>query len=431
MLHERYPVPRAPASGSLGHASVARRRTPRALTQGAGAFYGLAPTLVSLRMRPTVDARLPAAPAAPAALAFLLAASLVIATAACHGAGSGSRVVIGVAVNPTGSQTTTISRGVQIAIDALNVERRGRGAPFEMLLPPKGLRTAVELATFLRDTPSVVGVVGHTDSGGTLDASSVYADDEDGGDHAVAAVSPTATSPALSGRSPWLFRVCPSDVAASRAAARYVLDSLGARHAAIIYRNDSYGRDWARAFAGEYGAGGGAIVERDPYLAGMGGWDAYAGYLQKLGADVVLFPGNAEDAGALVDAMRAIGSHMPMLGGDAVSGLEDDGAKYAGVHFTTFFDAGRVRSAEGKAFVAAYQNKYGDLPDQRAALAYDAALVIGRAVLAVGPDRAKVRDWLAGVGTAHPAIRGATGPIAFDVRHDVVNKPVMIGTVAP
>lgn len=368
----------------------------------------------------------------PRRVAHLVAlACAIVSGAACHRGASGSRVVIGVAVNPTGTQVASISRGVQIAIDVLNVARHGRGAPFAMLLPPKQLTTAVQLATFLRDAPDVVGVVGHTDSGGTLDASSVYADDEDDGARAVVAVSPTATSPALSGRSPWLFRVCPSDVAASRAAARYVHDSLGARRAAIIYRNDSYGRDWARAFAAEYHAEGGAVVERDPYLSALGGWDAYAGYIRQLGADVVLFPGNAEDAALLVDALRAEGSRVPVLGGDAVSGLEAEGSRYAGVHFTAFFDARRAATPAARAFIAAYVQKYGELPDQRAALAYDAAMVIGRAVLAVGPDRVRVRDWLAQVGTTQRPIEGATGAIAFDAKHDVVNKPVVIGTVAP
>ena len=55
--------------------------------------------------------------------------------------------------------------------------------------------------------------------------------------------------------------------------------------------------------------------------------------------------------------------------------------------------------------------------------------MIGRAVLAEGADRHRVRDWIAGVGTRHQAVRGATGMLAFDERQDVVNKPVVIATV--
>ena len=56
-------------------------------------------------------------------------------------------------------------------------------------------------------------------------------------------------------------------------------------------------------------------------------------------------------------------------------------------------------------------------------------MLIGRAVIAVGPDRVKVRDYLADVGSKRPAMIGVTGPIAFDARHEAVNKPVIIARV--
>ena len=69
---------------------------------------------------------------------------------------------------------------------------------------------------------------------------------DSGGVNAVVAISPTGTSPALSGASKWLFRVCPSDVQTSATMARYALDSLHARRASVIYRNDAYGKDWSK-----------------------------------------------------------------------------------------------------------------------------------------------------------------------------------------
>jgi branched-chain amino acid transport system substrate-binding protein len=258
----------------------------------------------------------------------------------------------------------------------------------------------------------------------------VYADAEQGARRAVVAISPTATSPLLSGRSAWLFRVCPSDVAASQAVARYVLDSLRARRAVIMYRNDVYGKGWSRAFTDAYRAGGGQVLRRAPHLTGMSEWRPYAAYVAKLDPDVVLFPGSPQDIEPFLRELRAAGVRARVVGGDAVSELEEKSAEFRGVYYTAFFLPDQAPGEEGRKFVEAYRRRWGNTqPDQRAALAYDAAMLIGRAARSVGADRRRVRDYIAGVGIARPPVQGATGPIAFDARHDVVGKPVVIARV--
>lgn len=243
------------------------------------------------------------------------------------------------------------------------------------------------------------------------------------------AVSPTSTSPALTGRSLWLFRVCPSDVAASRQAARFALDSLRSRRAIIIYRNDLFGRGWTRAFADTYAAGGGTVLERDPHLVGMAEWEAYAGQVKQQTPDLVLFPGRASDAMNFLRAMRAAGANPVVMGSDAVSQLEAQGKEFSGVYYTAFFLPTRAQSREAREFVAEFQRRYHSLPDQRAALAYDAAMLIGRAAIVAGANRALVRDYIADVGTKRPAAAGVTGTIAFDSQHDVVDKTIVIARV--
>jgi branched-chain amino acid transport system substrate-binding protein len=357
-------------------------------------------------------------------------ALLLLAGAGCRkGTSSSDDVAIGVALNPQRPGMHTVYRGVELAIEQLNIERAGKGKPIVMRRGPQNVTGAVQIAAIMRDDPSVVAVVGHPESGATLDATAVYEDLEHRGANALAAVSPTGTSPSLSGRSEWIFRVCPSDLAASEAAARYVLDSLGARRASVIYRNDPYGKDWTRTFAEIFTKAGGRIVQRDPYLAGATEWVAYAGLIRKLQPEVVLFPGGSEDAEPFIAAMRADGVRVPFLGGDATAPLAQKPDLYRGVKFTAFFVPERPTTAEGRAFVELYRKKYNEMPDPRAALSYDAAMLIGRAILEVGPDRIKVRDYLSEVGTRRPALKGATGPIAFNSKHDVTNKPVVIATV--
>jgi branched-chain amino acid transport system substrate-binding protein len=325
----------------------------------------------------------------------------------------------------------TIYRGVELAVEQLNRERGGRGSRFTMRKTPDNISGAVEIATLLRDDQSVVGVVGHPESGSTLDAAAIYEDSERDGARAVVAISPTATSPALTGRSEWVFRVCPTDIAASAAAARFALDTLGARRASIIYRNDAYGKDWTRAFSSVFRAGGGAVLQREPYLAGITEWDAYAAYIARQGPDVILFPGSAEDAELAIRALRAAGVRAPLLGGDAIATLQAKPEEFAGVRYAAFFQPDAVTSDAGRAFVQAYRTKYGELPDQRAALAFDAAMIIGRAAIVARGDRRRIRDQIASVGSTNATVHhGATGRIAFDQRHDVVGKTVVMAKVA-
>lgn len=350
-----------------------------------------------------------------------------LAVLGCNARGDGGGTIrIGIAADLKRPNMQTVFRGVELAIEQLNADG---GRQFELVRPPAAATGAVEIAAALRDDPDVVAVVGPADSRSSREAAPIFSDEDGNGRRALASVSPTSTSVSLTGISPWMFRVCPSDAASSRAAARYVLDSLGFRRASIMYRNDSYGRGWSSAFTQAYAAGGGTVLERNPHLADMNEWRAYAGIVKAARPEIVLFPGSPADLAGFVRSLRSVGADTPVLGGDAVSELEAQATEFAGVRYIAFFQASRVRSPEAKAFVSAFTRKYGVPPEQRSALAYDATMLIGRAALEVGANRERVRDFLASIGSSRQAITGVTGPIAFDEQHDVVDKPVVIATV--
>jgi branched-chain amino acid transport system substrate-binding protein len=366
-----------------------------------------------------------------AGLRLLALAAPLLVGGCSRRAAAGADVGIAVALNPQRAGMQSIYNGVELAVAQLNAKYGDKlgGAKFQMVKGAADVSDPVRIADTFRNNPSVVGVVGHPESGTTLAAIDEYADTKNAGRNGVVAISPTGTSPALSGANRWLFRVCPSDLQSSRAVARFLLDSLKARRASIIYRNDSYGKDWAKSFTDTYKQGNGVVVQRDPYLQGATAWDAYAGYLKVLKPDVLLFPGSQEDALLALRAMRAAGVTTPLIGGDATSGLEANAAEFPDVRYTAFFLARRATSTEAREFIDAYVKTYKEEPDQRAALAYDAAMLIGRGAAEVGPDRAKIRDYVESIGNGRPPMAGVAGPLAFDDKHDPVNKPVVIARV--
>ena len=78
-----------------------------------------------------------------------------------------------------------------------------------------------------------------------------------------------------------------------------------------------------------------------------------------------------------------------------------------------------------ESFVAAFVARFRMRPDNNAALAYDATMLLYAAAQKVGPDRAKVRDHLASL-TAASAHRGVSGAIYFRPDGDPVGQHVVM-----
>jgi branched-chain amino acid transport system substrate-binding protein len=369
----------------------------------------------------------------------LLAVTLL--AGACRGAASApapradhpDSLYIGVAVRP-GPTTESFVQGVALALETLNAHRPAEALPLALRLPAPTLSTQVAVAAAFRDDPRVVGVVGHTGSAQTLEAAPVYADVEHEGAHAVVAVTPTATNPAVTRASAWIFRVCPTDNDAARALASFIAESLATTHVGVVYRNDLFGRGFTRTVVASAHAHGISIVETDPYLADITAYDAYATRLVRRGVQAVVFAGGGDDVKPFIRALHSAGGNPIVLGSDDVGGLANDtttAREFEGVRFTAFFLADRPATAQGVAFVQHFQQRFGTTPDHRAALAYDAAMLVGLAAHEVGPNRRAVRDRIASTGRDRPAYDGATGRIQFDEVGDVVRKPVSIGRIQP
>lgn len=348
----------------------------------------------------------------------------------CRGGDGGAIegvLAIGVGAIPDSPNYTQVVHGVELAVARLNQE--AGTTRFRVRLPDSTAKSAVRVAQQLRDDPAVIAVVGHPESGNSMEAIPIYADAEHGGANGVVAVSPTSSSPRLSGISPWFFRVSPSDADAAGFTAQWVLDSLGASRAAIVYRNDSYGRDWARTFTQTFTKGRGTIVMRDPYLTGVVEWDAYAAHLASVRPDVLLFPGDGDDALALLRALQKRGVSIPFVGGDGTETMKQH-RDAIGARYVSFFEEDRLSSKESRYFLPAFRKRFGRAPDTFAALSYDAALAVGRTVSNGVRTRTALRLALEKVGNGAPSIDGVAGRIAFEKNHDIKGRTVVVTRVS-
>jgi branched-chain amino acid transport system substrate-binding protein len=343
-------------------------------------------------------------------LAFTLGALLL---SACRD--SDASVRIAAAGNWREFHGAMNKRGIDLAVEELNAAGGVRGRPMQLVAlddSSDGTRAVTVASEFFNDA-TILGVVGHIESGPMVAAAKIY-------DQGLPAIATTATSPDLSGMSPWVFRVISSDSVNGRDIAAYAR-RLGLRRAAIIYENNSYGRGLADAFERHFG---GEIIGSDPIASdSTADFEPHVSWLKARRPDVVFVAGTASPGIALLREARRQALTATFIGGDGWSGVAASPAA-EGVVVATPFSSLDPRP-EVRRFVQAFRARYQMEPDANAALAYDATRLLAEAIEKGGPTRLAIRDWLTR-RASESAYQGVTGPIQFTAGGDIVGKPFVM-----
>lgn len=334
----------------------------------------------------------------------------VLLLAACSGGGESYR--LGAAGPWTERYGAMNRRGIELALQHINADGGVRGRPLEIVMRDdegSGEKAARIASEFVKDK-SILAIVGHVNSGAMVAAAKVY-------DGHMPAVATTATSPDLTGVSPWVFRVISSDSTNGLDLARFS-SALGHRRAVILYENNPYGRGLTQSFERNFT---GQVLSADPISeAGTQDFEPFVAYFKRVSPDVVFVAGTEQSGLALLREVRRQGFVSDFMGGDGWAGVVLDTALSEGAYVGAPFSAADPRP-EAQQFVAAFRAKYGLTPDGNAALGYDATMLLAQAIEARGPNRQALRDWLASL-TAEQAHRGVTGPIRFGPDGDPIGK---------
>jgi branched-chain amino acid transport system substrate-binding protein len=154
----------------------------------------------------------------------------------------------------------------------------------------------------------------------------------------VVLISPSSTSPALAGVSPYVFRTAPNDVWQGSADAR-LMYSQGVRGVIIAYRDDTYGYGLYNYTSSRFEAigGSGVTVDAVPYSTALSGTQAFSSIagtinsdyqtlVSQYGADHVAVDSIAfEEVGYLLEEMQAsypkmLSTPQPWYGVDGEAG---------------------------------------------------------------------------------------------------------------
>lgn len=310
--------------------------------------------------------------------------------------------------------------GARLAAEAVNVAGGVNGHPLVLDSMPGLFGTsaerAIDAARRLAGDPSVLAVVGHSNSNSSLAASQVY-----NAQHVVQ-IAPTTSTPLYSEAGPYSFRLVASDVHQGAFLAARVLARQPRDRVAVLYVNDDYGRSLHRALVARLHDGGLTPVYDAPYSEDGPFTDAGVIARSLAGArpGLLVWLGRAERYVALRDSLEARLPGLAVLASDGFGGPTVEAGppqRFHGVSYVRMVDLSQPAPATRR-FVDGYRALLHSMPTDQAALSYDAVTLLAEAMRQAGPHRDAIRDWLDGVGRTRPGFTGLGGPIVFTPKGD-------------
>jgi branched-chain amino acid transport system substrate-binding protein len=313
---------------------------------------------------------------------------------------------------PEGARGERTRRGVTLAFEEENASRKPGQLPFEIVekqdAPQWG--SAANIAVEFKDN-DVLGYLGTIDGDATHVALRVSLKIE------TYMINTSDPDPSLTETQiPWLTRVFPDDRQQCWRLAYLVVRERGCKRIAVLRESSRPGRMGVMHFNNYIRRLGAPPVAHLLYKAGERDLTSQLRTIQNANPDAVLFYGQPEDIGYAAATFRKAGIKAQFFGFDRLKEegfVRNAGPAADGMLITYFFNPDRT-DQPWVDFVARFQKRWGEKPDIYAAYGYDGAKLMIEAVNHAGPNRFRVRDYLANLDEHD----GVTGHMIFDARWD-------------
>lgn len=359
-------------------------------------------------------------------LSVILASATIAATLSVTGCGNrggdANTLRIGAIVEMTGDMPAvgaSSRNAAELAVSELNaaggITVAGKVYKVELVVEDNAAKPdqSAAAANKLITQDEVLAIVGPNASLGAIPAAEVAESSK------TLLITPWSTNPktTLDTRSGkpkrYVFRACFTDPFEGRVLARFVKEKLGAKTAAVLYDVASEApKSQSELFRQTFGELGGTTVAFETYTTGDRDFSAQLTKIKSANPDVVFLPAYYNDVGLIAQQARRQGITQPLVGSDAWSSpelIKLAGGAVEGAYFANHY-AADIATPAAKKFIAAYQQKYGNTPDDVAALTYDAMGLLFEALRkASAPEREALRD---AMGTVS-GYNGVTGEIRF------------------
>ena len=211
----------------------------------------------------------------------------------------------------------------------------------------------------------------------------------------------------------FVFRACFIDPFQGRVVAKFALDNLKAKRAAVLYDVASdYNKGIAEYFKATFEQNGGQVVAFETYTTNDKDFSGQLTKIKKADPDVIFLPNYYSEVPLQIQQAKRLGIRVPFLGSDSWGSaelLKLCGKECEGYYFSTHYAADAATPVATK-FIQTYQAAYNAVPDDVAALTYDAFQLLFQAIKSAGSlDRQAIRDAMARI----PRYDGVTGIMQF------------------
>lgn len=288
--------------------------------------------------------------------------------------------------------------------------------------------SAVTTALKLIEKDEILAMVGPNSSKQAVPAGQVANDNQ------TVMITPWSTNPDTTKDRPWVFRAAFLDPFQGPVAVNFAVEQFKAKTSAVLYdlEND-YSKGLAEIFRTEFEKkmGKGTIKAFESH--GTKDQDFSAQLTKIIGSkpDFIFVPDNYNQVALIVKQARQLGYKGPFMGSDSWGSSElmtlcGDACK--GLYFSTHYAAAGATGAT-KTFIDRYSKKYGYVPDDVAALTWDATRIVLKAIQDTNglsgklkKDRKAIREAMAAI----PSFEGITGSMKFDAEGDPVKCAVVV-----
>ena len=324
-----------------------------------------------------------------------------------------------------------VMRGSQIAVDEINANGGINGVKVEFKFEDDLAdgETAVNAYNKLMDWGMQV-MVGPTTTGAAIAVSAKL------GEERVFGLTPSASSPDVTAGKDNMFQLCFTDPNQGTGAATYMAGTaLKDSKIAVIYRNDdAYSQCIRDTFVQVAADKGLTVVYEGTFTKDTAtDFSVQLTAAQAAGADLVFLPIYYQPASVIFQQAKAMGYAPTFFGVDGMDGILTldgfDTSLAEGVMLMTPFYAD-AEDAMTKGFVAEYQKRHNEVPNQFAADAYDCVYAVKTAIetAKVTPDMATdaICDALVKVFT-EISVDGTTGKgMTWGANGEVAKTPIVV-----
>ncbi|MGD8314614.1 MAG: ABC transporter substrate-binding protein [Syntrophobacterales bacterium] len=341
----------------------------------------------------------------------LLKAMLISVLLIFSGKALADEIVIAVAAPLTGPAAragSAVKKAATIKVNEFNAAGGINGQDVEIVVMDEQCspKKAVAVAKKIVEDTRILGVVGHVCTRAHLAALATYVKE------GVPVISPSVTAgAAISDKASdrkgrvWGFRTSHRDDYYSQSLARYAKEFLNLNRVAVFYSKTGYGKEMRKGFVEEAKKIGLDIVKEKSFKTGAEDFTKDLTKAKKKDAEGLFISGEPAEAALIALQASKLGMDVPKF----VDVLDD--AKYLNL---------AKEAAENTFFAMPSLSKK---PHWIFANAFDATGILLKAVIEVGPNRKKIREYVASINSKEKSYDGMSGPVYFDEKGDCQRAP--------